>query len=182
MFSPCLCKLLHLQSKNTWQQKQHKKLRDKYVKEKTEIHYFPAGIWEIFIRGRVEGWISCMYVVVFMCFSKLFWFIHVCCLFVMFSPSLFELLHLQTKQHIQTEQIQKNLGDNRTTQTYNRNINTLFPSRNLRYIYSRSGPGLDILYLCVLRVYVFCFSKLLWFIYGYLIVCLCFIYVLLFCV
>ena len=33
------------------------------IKNKTEIHYFPAGTWEIFIRGRVEGWIYCISVV-----------------------------------------------------------------------------------------------------------------------
>ena len=27
-------------------------------KETTDIHYFPAGTWEIFFRGRVLGWIS----------------------------------------------------------------------------------------------------------------------------
>ena len=43
---------------------------------------------------------------------------------------------------------------NRTT-TYN-NRNTWFPSRNLRDIYSRSGPGLDILYFCCFMF----FSKL----------------------
>ena len=81
---------------------------------------------------------------VFLCF---FMFLYVFCfffvfvfLFVRFSPSLFKLLHLQSKQHIKTEQLKE-----KHRQTYNKQKS---PSRNLRDIYSRSVRGLDILYLC----------------------------------
>ena len=72
MFSPSLFKLLHLQSKNTYKHiQQTNKLEGKQKNRKNRN--LPAGTWEIFIRGRVEGWISCISVVfvflrVFLCF------------------------------------------------------------------------------------------------------------------
>ena len=44
--------------------------------KKEKNRNLPAGTWEIFIRGRVEGWISCIYVVA------------VCLRVVHISPSL----------------------------------------------------------------------------------------------
>ena len=54
-----------------------------------------ANKYNIFIRGRVLGWISCISVFIsFRSFSVLLLFL------LLFSPSLFKLLHLQSKQHI----------------------------------------------------------------------------------
>ena len=79
-----------------------KKLREKQNnwKRTTEIHYFAAGTWERFIRGRVEGWISC--ILVFRVFRVFLEALFVFCVFMffMFSPSLFKLLHLQSNKHI----------------------------------------------------------------------------------
>ena len=60
------------------------------------------------------------------------------------------------------------LGENIKQNINNRN--TLFPSRNLRYIYSRSGPGLDILCLCFVRVFLEAFLLYL----CLLCLCVCF--------
>ena len=81
MFSPSLFKLMHLQSKkthlktethiNNFDKKKHVLcLKRKQEKQQKRQHYFPAGTLEIFIRGRVLDWISCMYVVV--CCSRSF--------------------------------------------------------------------------------------------------------------
>ena len=91
----------------------------------------------------------------FVFFSKLFCFVCVCfCLFLCFrlvylSFCIYNRKH--TYKNIfkkKTKEKQDKLGE------HIKNRNTLFPSRNLRDIYSRSGPGLDILYFCFV-----CFSR-----------------------
>ena len=63
LFSLSLFKLLHLQSKNTYDNIQTQTLEEQQNNINTKNitkQKVPAGTWEIFIRGRVEGWISCI--------------------------------------------------------------------------------------------------------------------------
>ena len=54
-------------------------------KQKNTAH--PAGTWEIFIRGRVVGWMSCI-----CCFSRRLLFVVDVLLLFFFLPSLFKLV------------------------------------------------------------------------------------------
>ena len=95
----------------------------------------------------------------------------------MFSRSLFKLLHLQStnntynnRNHINSFDTKKKTEKHKTT--YTTNIISLFSSRNLRYIYSRSGRGLDIQYFCLFYfIYVRSFSIVC---SVYFCCCLCF--------
>ena len=108
----------------------------------------------------VGSWAGYPVFLLFCFFSKLFCFFHfsyVFCsffffikhIFYMFSPSLFKLLHLQSNKHITTTTTTNiNILVENIQQHNRKHRNTFFPSRNLRDIYSRSGPGLDIQYFC----------------------------------
>ena len=93
--------------------KKHKQTHTKHNKKNINL---PAGTWEIFNRGRVEGWISCIYVFICMFFFEFLFLLFCLCFFMfffsvflfykhnMFSPSLFKLLHLQSNnKHIQKQ-------------------------------------------------------------------------------
>ena len=111
----------------------------------------PARTWEILIRCRVEGWISCIYVCVWFSSSCLWlfvWFFR--CVF-MFSPSLFKLLHLQSKkkQKNQKEQLKGKHEENRKEKHKS-------PCQTLRYIYfSRRFVG------CISCIVCFCLNVVL---------------------
>ena len=96
----------HIYKQNT---QQHKKLREKHTakhKPDQQKYIISQPEPERLNRGRVLGWISCMCVLMLL-FSKLFCCLLRCLFVFMFSPSLFQLLHLQSKQtHINTEQQQ----------------------------------------------------------------------------
>ena len=112
------------------------------------------------------GWISCISVCC--CFSRNFSvsFQLFCCFFFFFGFRLVYLsccIYNRTKTHITTETTNKSFEKNIQTEN---NKNTLFPSRNLRDIYSRSGRGLDILYVCLyIYIYIMFFSKLFYFLF-----------------
>ena len=63
----------------------------KTQKNNEQNRNLPAGTWEIFIRGRVEGWISCISVFCFYYSFSVFSFMFLY-VFFLFSPSLFKLL------------------------------------------------------------------------------------------
>ena len=146
VFFDCKCKRLNRLGENI--QTQHN--------QKTDIHYFPAGTWDIFIIGRVEGWISCIYV--FLCFcleAFLLYLCSFCDVFVcMFSPSLFQLLHLQsTKTHNNRNNIrsfEKKTQNKLTTHKYI--ISQPEPDQYLCSVGSRAGyPVFLCLYKCCSR-------------------------------
>ena len=105
MFSPSLFKLFHLQSKNTYKNKNTKTYRRNIYKTTEKNRNLPAGTWDIFIRGRVEGWILCMFV----CFNVCLW------VFMFFMFSLFKCFRLAFQAFAFTiEKTHKN-RNNRTT-------------------------------------------------------------------
>ena len=70
----------------------------------------------------------------------------------------FHLVFLSFVFTIEKQPITKNKNKIILGEYITNNISTLFPSRNLRGIYSRSGPGLDILYvLCYVFLEAFLF-------------------------
>ena len=116
LFSPSLFKLLHLQSKTTHiktKQKQkhskehNKKTHTKNKQTKNNIN-LPARPLEIFIF-RGGSWAGNPVFLFCLCCSLSLFLLFVVSLcfslvFVMFSPSLFKLLHLQSNKHIQKQQ------------------------------------------------------------------------------
>ena len=109
-----------------------------------------ANKYHIFIRGGSwAGYTVFIYVVCFSrSFSVLFMLLGFCLCFrlVLLSCCSYNRKHTHIKT-FKTRKINKRLGENINKHRQHRN--TLFPSRNLINIYSRSGPGLDILYLYV---------------------------------
>ena len=89
-----------------------------------------------------------------------------CCLCFRLVYSSFCIYNRTNTYNNRTKHIKSFEKNNKTEN----NINTLFPSRSLRDIYSRSGRGLDILYFCCFPF----FSKLFCFISVYLCCCFCF--------
>ena len=79
-----------------------------------------------------------------LCFSRSFsvWYCCFCFRLVYSSFCIYNRKNTYTNRNKQN-------NTRRKQQThFFKSRNALFPSRNLRDIYSRSGPGLDILYLC----------------------------------
>ena len=106
MFSPSLFKLLHLQSKqHIYKHKnKHKNSKEHITKHKTKQKKQQKSpsqtLRYIYFSRRFVGWksrISVVYVLSLSLYALLS--VSFCCCF-MFSPSLFKLLHLQSKQHI----------------------------------------------------------------------------------
>ena len=103
----CKCKSLNRLGENRTKQKTNKnkteKASRKTFKQNRNTGYPAqdptANIYHIFIRGGSwAGYPICC--CCFMLFIEAFLF-DLCCLwFVMFSPSLFKLLHLQSNKHI----------------------------------------------------------------------------------
>ena len=97
--------------KQTLRKQQNKNRNTEYP-----AHEPPRIICAIYSR-RFVGWISYIYVFCFKCFSLSF---SVCFMFIsclMFSPSLFKLLHLQsTNTHITTEATHKHTIRRKTEQ------------------------------------------------------------------
>ena len=103
-------------------------------------------------------YVCLFYVVVY--FSLVFWSFYIYNRTVHITT---ETTHIKRfEEHINNKIINK--------KTVKTQTDTLFPSRNLRDIYSRSGPGLDILYLCCL-----CVSRN-WYVLFMLLFCLCFVF------
>ena len=109
MFSPSLFKLLHLQSKNTCKNRKTNITnfeKNRKQQETTDIHYFPARTWEIFIRGRVEGWISCIsvfhvFLEVFLFYFCFFLFLNICFRLVYLSFCIYNRTNsYKNRQHI----------------------------------------------------------------------------------
>ena len=130
---------------------------------------FLLFLYDIHSRSFV-GWISCRSVVYVFLKAFLF-YLCVCFVLFMFSPSLFKLLHLQSnKTHVTTtqQQQQQRLGENRTT---NRNIKKCIvsqpePERYLFAVGSWAGYPVFLLFLLFLL-----FSKLFYLISVCLFVC-----------
>ena len=123
-------------------------------KHKTEIQDIqPTNLREYIsyiYSWRFVGWISCMSVLfVYVFLEACLFYCCLCLCVILFSPSLFKLLHLQSNKTHMISFLQKTTHKKlREKHKHRNNRNTLFPSRNLRDICSLSGRGLDILYFC----------------------------------
>ena len=102
LFLPSLFKLLHLQS-NKHVYKQKNKLEEKHKQNNINNRSLPAGTWDIYSRsGRgLDILYFCLLFNLFFFRFLCFVFVSLCFFFLfLFSPSLFKLLHLQSKKHI----------------------------------------------------------------------------------
>ena len=99
------------------------------------------------IYSRSGRGLDILYFCLFYVFLEAVLFVFLFVFFVMLSPSLFKFcIYNRNTTHIKTKQNITCFDKNK--QNTKKNRNTLLSSRNLRNIYSRSGRGLDILYLC----------------------------------
>ena len=106
LFSPSRFKLLHLQSKKHIKTKKQKNSKENINKKNRNNKNLPARPLEIFIfrGGSWAGnpvFLFCLFSFEFFCCCFCFF------LFVLFSPSLFKLLHLQSTKHIYKQKNRK---------------------------------------------------------------------------
>ena len=141
---------------NRKKQKTTEKLREKQQQNRNTGYpaHEPPRINISYLFAEVRG-LDILYFCFVLCFSRsfsvLFLFLYVCLCFRLVYLSFCIYNRKNTYKNItKTKKLREKHKNIKTN-----NRNTLFPSRNLRDIYSRSGRGLDILYFC----FVLCFSR-----------------------
>ena len=160
----CKCKNLKRLGENINTNKtKNRQLREQHKKENRTTGYpahEPPRIYVSYIYSRrFVGWMSCISVFVYV-FLEAFLFLFVYFCFCLCFRLAFLSFCIYNRQNIYNNINKQKYKKLRYKYNNIKHINSLFPSRNLRYIYSRSGRGLDILYFCCLcfsRSFVFCF-------------------------
>ena len=147
LFSPSLLSFCIYNRTSTYKNIKHKKPQRKTTNNKTtnKNRNLPAGTWEIFIRGRVEGWIFCISVLFVSLRVFMFFLFNVSLCFCLFSPSRFSFsIYNRTNTYTNIKTTTTTLKEKQKNNKKNKKQKS--PSRNLRDIYSQSGRALDILY------------------------------------
>ena len=171
-FFDCRCKRLNRLGENKHNNKNIKASRKTLKTKQTEIQDIQPrtrpriNVIDLFAEVRGLDILYLCFFCVFMFFvleDCIYIYIYICIYFNTKCVVCFRLVYFsfciynRTKTYTNRNN-RKILRRKQTNKHTHKNIYTLFPSRNLRDIYSRSGPGLDILYLCFSRsfsVFVF---------------------------